>query len=91
VNGVQVRVVDRIEIVVDVPEDGDTLLNGMSIVIRGGPLTIEQGDSMKHAALWSNYETRVIGHLCFFHDAMLTCIGNSTDLLLTSTSPKSPR
>jgi len=44
VNGVQVRVVDRIEIVLEVPEGGDTILNGVEIIARGGgPLRIETG------------------------------------------------
>ncbi len=59
VNGTPIRVTDRIEIEIDVPKDGDTLLNGVTISIRGGPLTIEEGDSPKHAALWIGVESQV--------------------------------
>jgi hypothetical protein len=75
VNGVQVRVVDRIEIVLDVPEGGDTILNGLSIAIKGGPLTIEYGDSMKHAALWIGSDGIRVGDVVFFHDKQLSFIG----------------
>ncbi len=43
VNGVSVRVVDRIEIVLEVPTDGDTILNGVEIIAKGGTLRIEAG------------------------------------------------
>ncbi len=59
VNGTPIRVIDRIEIEIDVPKDGDTLLNGIVVEIRGGPLTIEQGDSPKNAALWINHESQI--------------------------------
>ncbi len=77
VNGVPVRVTDRIEIEIDVPKDGDTLLNGMSISIRGGPLTIEQGDSLKHCAFWMSSDCQRVGDVCFFHDSQLSFIGGS--------------
>ncbi len=57
VNGIEIRVVDRIEIKIDVPNDGDTLPNGIVIQIRGGPLMIKQGDSPKDAALWVGSES----------------------------------
>ncbi len=41
VNGVPVRVIDRIEIVVDVAEEGESLIRGMGIQVNGGSLTIE--------------------------------------------------
>ncbi len=84
VNGVPVRVTDRIEIDIDVPKDGDTLLNGLSILIKGGPLTIEQGDSRKHAAVWIESEQQRIGDICFFHDAQLSCIGGQIPLIYGS-------
>ncbi|HLY82030.1 MAG TPA: hypothetical protein VKQ71_03540 [Acidimicrobiales bacterium] len=71
VNGVPVRVIDRIEIVLEVPDDGDTLLNGVVVDVKGGPLTVYQGDSAKDAAVW-------IGH-----DSQLTLVNKRDDLSLT--------
>lgn len=51
VNGVEIRVVDRIEVVLDVAEEGDTILHGVDIHIRGGPLTIHEGFCLRHDRL----------------------------------------
>src|SRR4051812_3829449 len=45
VNGVVIRVVDRIEIEIDVAKHGEVLLNGMQVRIKGGGLTVWQGSS----------------------------------------------
>ncbi len=47
VNGIQVRVVDRIEIVIEVSKDGDTILNGVDIEIKGGVLTIDNAVTLR--------------------------------------------
>lgn len=49
VNGVMVRVVDRIEIEIDVARDGEDLINGMQIRCHGGSLTIRQGSAPRAA------------------------------------------
>jgi hypothetical protein len=63
VNGVQVRVVDQIEIEIDVHEEGEAILNGFEIEIKGGPLTICNGSKANAMKVESTSE--IVGCIAF--------------------------
>lgn len=41
VNGVPIKVIDHIEVVIEVPIEGDILLNGIDIILKGGVLHVK--------------------------------------------------
>ena len=94
VNGVPVRVVDRIEIVLEVPEEGDTLLNGFELIAKGGTLRIESG--CKAQAVLASCEglradpNGIKLHIIGNHDFNLWGYHPKPESTVTSTSPKSP-
>lgn len=60
VNGVQIRVVDKIVIELDIAKDGDTLIHGMEVRCRGGSLTIESAPDHEAAFELKTDKTIVI-------------------------------
>lgn len=68
VNGVEIRVVDQIEIVLEVAPDGEDLIHGIDVKFRGGPLTVRSIPKQGTAFLFHTQRTMFLRgrETCFF-------------------------